>query len=291
MGAQAPGHAARVICLAAAGAAERMGDTITAEEDSMTAIAPLLAGLANGSVQVIDLTNQLSASTPTLRLPDPFANLIDFSLETVSEYDTPGPFWKHANIHTGEHIGTHLDAPVHWISGREGKDVSQIEPERLMGPAVVLDFAAEATADPDFLLTREHVLEWEAHNGGLPKNGWLLYRTGWDQYSRDQEAFLNADETGSHTPGISAECALWLATERSISGIGVETVGIDAGRGGELDPPFPVHYHLLGNDKYGITSLQNLKQLPTTGAAIVVSPLPIVGGTASPARVFALVQA
>jgi kynurenine formamidase len=257
----------------------------------MNTIAQLITGLADSSIRVIDLTNPLSSATPTLRLPEPFANLIDFSLENVSEYNEPGPFWKHANIHTGEHIGTHLDAPVHWISGREGKDVSQISPARLVGPAVVLDFAAEATADPDFLLTREHVLEWEAQHGGLPENGWLLYRTGWDQYSQDQDAFLNADESGSHTPGISAECALWLATERKISGIGVETVGIDAGRGAELDPPFPVHYHLLGNDKYGITSLQNLKALPTTGAAIVVSPLPIVGGTASPARVFALVQA
>lgn len=61
--------------------------------------------------------------------------------------------------------------------------------------------------------------------------------------------------------------------------------------GAELDPPFPVHYHLLGADKYGITSLQNLAQLPPKGAAIIVAPLPIVGGTGSPARVYALVEA
>ena len=81
----------------------------------------------------------------------------------------------------------------------------------------------------------------------------------------------------------------WLAAERPISGFGVETVGIDAGRGAELDPPFPMHAFLLGSDKYGITSLQNLALLPATGALIVVAPLPIVGGTGSPTRVLAVV--
>jgi len=257
----------------------------------MTALSDLTADLVAGRVRILDLTNPLSATTPTLRLPEPFANLIDFSLEEVSAYNEPGPFWKHHNIHTGEHIGTHIDAPVHWISGREGHDVSQIPPARLIGPAVVIDLVHEVEQNPDFLLDVEHLLAWEAEHGRLPENGWLLYRTGWDRFSDSQEAFLNADETGSHTPGITAEAAKWLATEREISGFGVETVGIDAGRGAELDPPFPAHYHLLGNDVYGITSLQNLAQLPTTGAVLVVAPLPIVGGTGSPTRVFAFVDA
>lgn len=256
----------------------------------MRHIESFVSALASGSVRVVDLTAPLSPATPTLQLPDPFVNLIDFSLETVSEYDEPGPFWKHANIHTGEHVGTHLDAPVHWISGRSGLDVSQIPPERLLGPAAVIDLSAEATADPDFLLEIDHILAWEEKHGELPAGAWLLYRTGWDRFAHSSEAFLNTDETGSHTPGVSAACAKWLAEERPISGFGVETVGIDAGRGAELDPPFPVHNHLLGQDKYGLTSLLNLAQLPPTGAAIVVAPLPIVGGTASPARVFALLE-
>ena len=255
----------------------------------MSPISALLGAIGSGSVRILDLTNPLSASTPTLRLPAPFANLIDFSLEEVSAYNEPGPFWKHHNIHTGEHIGTHVDAPVHWASGRDGLDVSELAPERLIGPAAVLDFSAQALADADFLLEIAHVEAWEAEHGRLERNAWVLFRTGWDRYSSDQEAFLNADDTGSHTPALSAECALWLATEREISGLGVETVGIDWGRGAELDPPFPVHSHLLGNDKYGVTSLQNLAELPPTGAMIVIAPLPIVGGTASPARVFALV--
>ncbi|MCH8559266.1 cyclase family protein [Nesterenkonia sp. LB17] len=255
----------------------------------MTAVNALIAGLFDKSVSIVDLTNPLSASTPTLKLPEPFVNLIDFSLDKVAEYDAQGPFWKHHNIHTGEHVGTHIDAPVHWVSGRGGHDVSSIPPERLIGPAAVLDVRAQVEDDPDFLLQINDIRVWETENGPLPHNGWLLLRTGWDRFSQDQESFLNADDTGSHTPGISAEAALWIAEETSLSGIGVETVGIDAGRGAELDPPFPVHYHLLGNDKYGITSLQNLDKLPTVGAMLVVAPLPIVDGTASPSRVYALI--
>ncbi len=87
------------------------------------------------------------------------------------------------------------------------------------------------------------------------------------------------------------ECAEWLATKRQISGLGVETVGVDAGLAGGFDPAFPpVHYHFLGNDKYGLTSLRNLGLLPATGAVVVVSPLPIVGGTGSPSRVLAIVE-
>ncbi|MGO2110381.1 MAG: cyclase family protein [Pseudoclavibacter sp.] len=256
----------------------------------MTTIETLALDLARGTVRIIDLTNPLSSETPTLRLPEPFANLIDFRLETVSEYDEPGPFWKHANIHTGEHIGTHIDAPVHWISGREGHDVSSIPVDRLVGPAAVIDLTEQVAGDSDYLLDVPDLEAWEAANGALPENGWLLYRSGWDRFAGDKEAFLNFDDSGSHTPGITAAAAEWLATQTKLSGFGVETVGIDAGRGAELDPPFPAHYHLLGNDRYGITSLQNVAQLPTTGALIVVAPLPIVGGTASPARVLAFVD-
>ncbi|MBC9937088.1 MULTISPECIES: cyclase family protein [unclassified Leucobacter] len=256
----------------------------------MTSTTDIAAALASGRLRIIDLTNTLSSSTPTLKLPEPFSNLIDFSIEEVSRYDAPGPFWMHNNIHTGEHIGTHLDAPVHWISGKDGHDVASIPPARLMGPAVVLDFTEQVAADPDHLVSVADIKAWEAEHGELPENAWVLFRTGWDKFSNDQDAFLNADATGSHTPGMMAETAKWLAEETKISGIGVETVGIDAGRGAELDPPFAAHYHLLGNDKYGVTSLQNLDKLPPTGAVIVVAPLPIVGGGGSPSRVFALVN-
>ncbi|TYQ07490.1 UNVERIFIED_ORG: kynurenine formamidase [Gordonia westfalica J30] len=255
-----------------------------------TALSGFLTGLADGSLRVIDLTTPLSSSTPALRLPAPFANMIDFSLEEVSAYNEPGPYWRHNNIHTGEHIGTHLDAPIHWISGRDGDDVSQIPVQRLIGPAAVLDLTAKVADDPDYLLEVSDVEAWEAEHGELLPGAWLLLRTGWESRGGSEAEFLNTDETGSHTPGVSVECAEWLATQRQITGLGVETVGVDAGLAGGFDPAFPVHYHFLGNDKYGLTSLRNLGSLPATGAVVVVGPLPIVGGTGSPSRVLAIVE-
>jgi kynurenine formamidase len=143
--------------------------------------------------------------------------------------------------------------------------------------------------DPDHLLQIDDIKAWETEHGPLRDGGWLLIRSGWDRYSQEQEAFLNVSEGISHTPGISSEAARWLAEESPIAGYGVETVGIDAGNAATQEPPMPAHYFLLGADKYGITSLQNLAQLPPTGAVVVVSPLPIVGGTGSPTRVLAIV--
>ncbi|KQU01963.1 cyclase [Rhodococcus sp. Leaf7] len=252
-------------------------------------IAGVLAALADGRVRVVDLTNELSADTPTLTLPEPFANLIDFSLEEVSAFDDSGPLWRHNNIHTGEHIGTHLDAPRHWISNRDGAGVSDIPVGRLVGPAHVVDITARVDADPDYLLEVDDILAYQSEHGPLSPGSWLLVRSGWDQFARDEAAFLNISDGVSHTPGISAAAARWLAQESPIAGYGVETVGIDAGNAFVLEPPMPAHHFLLEADRYGVTSLQNLASLPAAGAAIVVCPLPIVGGTGSPARVLALV--
>jgi kynurenine formamidase len=250
----------------------------------------LVSALADGTVEVHDLTAPLSSQTPILQLPEPFANTVPFTLREISRYDSRGPAWYWNDIETGEHTGTHFDAPVHWVTGRSGEDVAQVPPRRLVGPAVVLDATARAAADPDFLLTIEHVKDWEKAHGPLPDGGWLLYRTGWDSRSENAAEFLNADETGPHTPGIDAECARWLAEETPIAGLGVETVGTDAGAAHGFDPPFPCHSYLLGAGKYGLTQLRNLDRLPPRGAVLVAAPLPIVGGSGSPTRVLALVE-
>jgi kynurenine formamidase len=253
-------------------------------------LSQLHSAIAAGSVEIVDLTAPLTNSTPVLRLPEPFANTINFQLEEISRYDERGPRWYWNNIHTGEHTGTHLDAPNHWVSGKDGNDVSQVPLRTLVAPAAVLDASARVAQDPDYLLTVDDVRAWETEHGPLPDGGWLLYRTGWDTRAGDQDDFLNVDESGSHTPGVAADCARWLAHQAPIGGFGVETVGTDAGRAMELDPAFPCHELLLGAGKYGLTQLRNLDRLPATGTLLVVCPLPIVGGSGSPARVLALVE-
>jgi kynurenine formamidase len=256
----------------------------------MPVLDALVAALRLSSIEIVDLTASLSSETPVIKLPAPFGNTIPFSLHEISRYDDRGPAWYWNDISTGEHTGTHFDAPVHWATGRDGADVSQVPADRLIAPAVVLDFSAEAAANPDFLLEVEHIKEWEGEHGPLPEGGWLLYRTGWDARSASQQEFLNANETGPHTPGVSVECARWLAQHAPVMGLGVETVGTDAGAAHSFDPPFPCHASLLGAGKYGLTQLQNLARLPATGAVLIAGPLPIIGGSGSPCRVLALVE-
>ena len=251
----------------------------------MTLVTEVVAALAAGDVRVLDLTQPLSERTPVLQLPPPLANTPGLSRREISRYDDRGPAWAWDVLELGEHVGTHFDAPVHWITGRDGEDVASVPPERLVGPAVVIDKSAEATENPDYLLTVDDVRAFEAEHGDLPDGGWVLLRTGWDARAHDQDAFLN----GGRTPGPDADCARLLAHERPIAGFGVETVGTDAGAAHSFDPAFPVHNFLLGAGKYGITQLANLAALPPTGALIVVAPLKLVKGTGSPARVLALV--
>jgi kynurenine formamidase len=256
----------------------------------MSVLSRLLSELAAGRIEVVDLTAPLSERTPVLQLPAPFANTQRFGLREISNYDERGPAWYWNDIQTGEHVGTHFDAPIHWVTGKAGRDVSQVPARELIAPAVVIDQSARASQDPDFLLQIEDVEGWQRQHGPLPAGGWLLYRTGWDSRAQDEARFLNASETGPHTPGISVECARWLA-EQPILGVGVETVGTDAGAAHSFDPPFPCHAFLLGAGKYGLTQLANLAKLPPTGSVLVVAPLPIVRGSGSPARVLALTPA
>lgn len=255
----------------------------------MSTLGSFADALADGSIRVVDLTQPLSAQTPVIKLPEPFVNTPGFSLRELSRYDDRGPAWYWNAFEAGEHVGTHLDAPIHWVTGRDREDVAQIALDRLIGPAVVIDRASESSRNPDFLLTVDDLHSFEKEHGSFPAGGWLLYRTGWDARAHDQDAFLNADDGGPHTPGVDPECARWLAEESPLTGIGVETVGTDAGAAHSFEPAFPCHSYLLGAGKCGLTQLANLSQLPTTGSLLVVAPLKILGGSGSPVRAFALV--
>jgi hypothetical protein len=104
----------------------------------------------------------------------------------------------------------------------------------------------------------------------------------------DAKDYINLKEDGPHTPGLAKESSILLAKERDVLGVGVETVGTDAGQAATFDPPFPNHYLMHGSGKFGLASLCNLDQLPPTGAIVIAAPLKIVGGSGSPLRVIAI---
>src|SRR3954469_5130932 len=140
----------------------------------MSILSSFTEALVTGRIEVVDLTAPLSSETPVIQLPPEFAQTAPFQLEELSRYDDRGPAWYWNNFRTGEHTGTHFDAPNHWVTGKDRDDVASVPASRLIAPAAVLDLSAEVAADPDFLLEVEHIRAWEADNGPLPAGGWLL---------------------------------------------------------------------------------------------------------------------
>jgi kynurenine formamidase len=252
-------------------------------------LSDLLHQLSNGKLRIVDLTQTLSSQTPLLPLPPQWNNTPAFRIWELSRYDERGPAWYWNGFETGEHTGTHFDAPIHWVSGKDlpENSVDRINPSKFVGPACVIDVAADVQRDPDFLLTVERVRHWEGANGKIPVGAWVLLRTGWSKRS-DPKSYINLQNDGPHTPGFVKECSELLAREREVLGVGVETVGTDAGRAATFDPPFPNHYVMHGSGKFGLAGLCNLDQLPATGAVVIAAPLKILNGSGSPLRVIAI---
>jgi len=256
-----------------------------------TILHQLLEELNAGRLKIVDLTTPLGRETAVIDLPPIFAQSPGVMLTEISRYDERGPGWYWNIINMGEHTGTHFDAPIHWVTGKDlpNNATDTIEPRKFVGPACVIDVTENVQQSPDFLLTIEHVEAWEKAHGRIPAGAWVLLRTGWSK-REGREAFLNAQADGAHSPGFQKECSLFLANERDILGVGVETVGTDAGQAGTFDPPFPNHTFMHGAGKFGITSLINLELLPPTGALVIAAPLKIVNGSGSPLRVIAITE-
>jgi kynurenine formamidase len=260
----------------------------------MTAAASLEAlasMLLKGEVEVVDLAAPLGPETPLIKLPPDFAvDTPAIEIHKISEYDKNGPFWAWNWLKLGEHSGTHFDAPIHWITGKDHPDGSTdtIPPKAFVAPVNVIDCSAEAAADPDFLLTAAKVQAWEEEYGSIRPGEWVLMRTDWCKRNHSEAEFLNADASGPHSPGPTPDCIEYVIGAGAI-GWGTETIGTDAGSAGGMEPPFPAHNLMHKANRYGLASLCRLDRLPPRGSILIAAPLKIVHGTGSPVRALALV--
>jgi kynurenine formamidase len=243
-----------------------------------------------GGIRIIDLTQTLSPDFPQIALPPEMGQCWAFRIEEISSYDQRGPGWYWNNFSCGEHTGTHFDAPIHWISGKDlpNNAVDTIPVRHFLAPACVIDCHEQVEADPDYLLSVADIEAFERAHGRIAAGHWVLMRTDWSK-RRDPEAYQNFDETGQHTPGPSAEAVRFLIEQRDVLGFGSEAIGTDAGQGYHLRPPYPCHYYMHGAGRYGLQCLTNLDQLPPTGSVLITPPLKIQKGSGSPLRVLALV--
>ena len=251
----------------------------------------LLGSIVNGDVQVVDLTMTLKPDLPTIVMPPEFGQSWPFRMEEISRYDHRGPFCYWNNLSCGEHTGTHFDAPIHWVSGKDLHEntTDTIPVKKFLAHACVIDCSNEAENDPDYLLTQEAVEDWEGEHGRIPPQSWLLMRTDWS-LKRDAKAYMNMRDDGAHTPGPHEQLIPWLIEERDVIGFGSEAVGTDAGQAGHFNVPYPCHYFMHGNNRFGLPALTNLNILPPQGTLLITPPLKIRHGSGSPTRVLALVE-
>ena len=247
----------------------------------------LLAGCAHQPAfwqggQWLDLTHVFSDKTiywPTSE---------SFKLETVHAGVTGKGYYYAANkFCAAEHGGTHIDAPIHFAA--DGQPLDAIPLDKLIGPAVIIDVSAKALTDRDYRVGTADFKAWEGRHGRLPKGSIVLLHTGYGRFWPDPVKYMGTAEQGEaavaklHFPGLHPEAAQWLATERRISAIGLDTPSIDYGQ----SALFESHQVLARHNIPILENLAHLDQLPATGAMVFALPMKIQGGSGGPLRIIA----
>lgn len=236
-----------------------------------------LSKLIDTQLRVIDLTQPINSQVPTFN-----GNPEAFHYELLSSLEKDG--CATGTLRVDEHFGTHMDAPVHFVAG--GLCIDKLPPNRLIVPAVVMDIRDETNQDQDYQVSIDRIQQWEKKIE-IPSDSAFLLMTGWSERYKNPERYCNRDEQGRlRFPGYSEQAARYLVEEKQVAMIGIDTLSADYG----LSEDFAVHKAVLSNDVYIIENLCNLDQLPAHGVLLFCGPLPIEGGTGSPARVLALVS-
>lgn len=226
---------------------------------------------------IVDLTHTLTPDFPYIPVPGitfPF-NLIPIA--TIEGMGVAANKWE---IH--EHIGTQIDAPSHFIA--DGKSLEKLSVKSLIAPLAVIDISARVKKNPDTMVTVDDIKAWEAKHGRLSDGAAVFMYSGWEARLKDPKTFINMDEAGTmHFPGFSAEAAAFLEKERSVVGIGVDTLSLDAG----IDKEYKAHKTWLASGGWGVECVANLTDVPASGATVFVGATKVGGATGGPVRIIA----
>jgi kynurenine formamidase len=236
------------------------------------------------NVRYVDLSHDLSAESvfwPTAET---------FKLKSVADGMTPGGYYYASNDYSAsEHGGTHLDAPVHFAQGRWTTE--QVPLDRLIGAAVVVDVSAQSAANADYRVSVADLTAWEQSHGALAPDTIVLLKTGYSTRWPDAQTYLGTPERGAaavaklHFPGLHQDAATWLAEERKVKAVGIDTASIDYGQ----STGFDAHRVLCGRNIPVFENLTSLDQLPPRGATVYALPIKIKGGSGGPLRAIAVI--
>jgi len=219
--------------------------------------------------QVIDLSHIIDPNIP--RWPgDP-----PVEFESVAELNQDGYYLRRFSM--GEHSGTHMNSPKSFFP--DGPGIDRYPAKSLVVPAVAIDIRDRAAANPNYALTKDDILSWEAKHDRIPVGSIVLLYTGWQSKWNDAGAFLQ------QFPGFGTEATSFMLAERSIAGVGIDTHGVDPA----VDSSFSINKLVLREQKIVLENLTNLDRLPPTGATLVIGILRLRGGSGTPVSVLALI--
>lgn len=245
-------------------------------------LAPPSAAAELAAGTWLDLTHPFDAATiywPTEK---------GFQFEPGANGPNPKGYYYAANrFATAEHGGTHLDAPRHF--SERGRTADEIEVERLVGEAAVIDVAAKCAANPVYEVTVDDLVAWEREHGRQFVNVIVLLRTGWSSRWGDREAYLGTAVKGPGAvpllrfPGLAPDAAAWLVEHRRVKAVGIDTASIDHGP----STLFGSHVALCTGNVPIFENLAGLEALPGEGAFVAALPMKIAGGSGGPLRVLA----
>ena len=191
---------------------------------------------------------------------------------------------------TGEHVGTHLDAPAHMILGANQQFIHEIPLENLFGPAVRIDVRQNVQNHPnnDYPISVEDLQQHEAEHGAIPEGALVFACTGWgDKYGVSVQEYWGTNSTALGSawsfPGFGGDAAEWLVANRQIRGVGADTPSCDIG----ADHDFPVHRAVLANNVWCMEHVARSCDLPATGSMVYAFPMKVKGSSGMPLRVVA----
>jgi kynurenine formamidase len=225
------------------------------------------------ATRIVDLSHPLYEGMPV------WPGGVPFTMVRVSDYPQG---YRYYTFEMAENVGTHVDAPSHFVPGT--RSIDQIPLHHLVRPAVALNIHRQVEADPDYRLAASDVTAWELEFGSINAGSLVLVNTGWYRRFHDPASYMNRGADGvMHFPGI-AESAARLLVKRNIAGVGIDTASIDYGPSRD----YAAHKVFLAANIYQIENLANLDALPAVGATVVVGVLNVRDGSEAQARVFGL---
>ena len=247
---------------------------------------------------LVDLTLTLDERLPTTWPPHvPFLRHIWNWFEDVDEgphvlRSHCGPYFTEALL-LDEHIGTHFDAPAHFVekhahTGSDPITGDMVDVRVFCGAAAVIGVTAveERGADPGAspFITKSDVETWEQQHRALRAGDIVLFRTGWDRHYTSR----NGGRGYAYDVAVLKQSPGWPAPDvdcmRHLLDRGVRCVGTDGPSMGAAQDGGPVHVEGLGGGAVFIEGLAGLDQLPATGAHFQFLPLKISRSSGGPGR-------